>query len=84
MLEEGVASAADIDAAMTLGYRHPVGPLRLTDIVGLDVRLGIAEYLHATLGDALRAARPAAPDGRRGQARPQDRRRASTSGRTSR
>jgi 3-hydroxybutyryl-CoA dehydrogenase len=51
MLEAGVASAEDIDAAMTLGYKHPVGPLRLTDMVGLDVRLGIAEYLHAELGD---------------------------------
>jgi len=51
MLESGVASAEDIDAAMTLGYKHPVGPLRLTDIVGLDVRLGIAEYLHSELGD---------------------------------
>jgi 3-hydroxybutyryl-CoA dehydrogenase len=51
MLEEGVASAADIDAAMELGYRHPVGPLRTTDLVGLDVRLGIAEELHRTLGD---------------------------------
>lgn len=51
MLEEGVASADDIDAAMTLGYKHPVGPLRLTDIVGLDVRLGIAEYLAAHLGE---------------------------------
>ena len=51
MLESGVASAEDIDAAMTLGYKHPVGPLKLTDIVGLDVRLGIAEYLHAELGD---------------------------------
>jgi 3-hydroxybutyryl-CoA dehydrogenase len=51
MLEQGVASAADIDLAMTLGYKHPVGPLRLTDLVGLDVRLGIAEYLHAELGD---------------------------------
>ena len=50
MLEEGVASAADIDAAMVLGYRHPVGPLRTTDIVGLDVRLGIAEELHTALG----------------------------------
>ncbi|MEX2290673.1 MAG: 3-hydroxyacyl-CoA dehydrogenase family protein [Mycobacteriales bacterium] len=50
MLEEGVASAADIDAAMTLGYKHPVGPLRLTDLVGLDVRLGIARHLAATLG----------------------------------
>lgn len=51
MLESGVASAKDIDAAMELGYRHPVGPLRTTDIVGLDVRLGIAEELHATLGE---------------------------------
>ncbi len=50
MLEEGVATAEDIDAAMVLGYRHPVGPLRTTDIVGLDVRLGIAEYLESTLG----------------------------------
>ncbi len=50
MLEEGVASAADIDRAMELGYRHPMGPLRLTDLVGLDVRLDIARYLHARLG----------------------------------
>lgn len=51
MVEEGVASPADIDAAMELGYRHPVGPLRTTDLVGLDVRLGIAEELHAKLGE---------------------------------
>ena len=51
MLEDGVATAEDIDAAMALGYGHPMGPLKLTDVVGLDVRLGIAEYLHATLGD---------------------------------
>ncbi|HMH58878.1 MAG TPA: 3-hydroxyacyl-CoA dehydrogenase family protein [Galbitalea sp.] len=51
MLEEGVASAEDIDAAMVLGYKFPVGPLRLTDLVGLDVRLGIAEYLHSQLGE---------------------------------
>jgi 3-hydroxybutyryl-CoA dehydrogenase len=50
MLEAGVASAADIDTAMELGYRHPMGPLRLTDLVGLDVRLDIARYLHAELG----------------------------------
>lgn len=50
MLEEGVASAEDIDRAMELGYNHPMGPLRLTDLVGLDVRLGIAEYLAANLG----------------------------------
>ncbi|GEC98234.1 3-hydroxyacyl-CoA dehydrogenase [Kocuria varians] len=50
MAEEGVASAEDIDNAMVLGYKHPVGPLALTDIVGLDVRLGIAEYLESELG----------------------------------
>ena len=50
MVEQGVASAEDIDKAMTLGYRHPMGPLRVTDLVGLDVRLAIAEYLHAELG----------------------------------
>jgi 3-hydroxybutyryl-CoA dehydrogenase len=50
MVEEGVASAADIDKALELGYRHPMGPLRLTDLVGLDVRLAIAEYLHERLG----------------------------------
>ncbi|MEV6644386.1 3-hydroxyacyl-CoA dehydrogenase family protein [Amycolatopsis sp. NPDC051371] len=51
MLEEGVADAEAIDNAMELGYRHPMGPLRSTDLVGLDVRLAIAEYLHATLGE---------------------------------
>lgn len=50
MVEEGVASPEDIDKAMVLGYKFPVGPLALTDIVGLDVRLGIAEYLESTLG----------------------------------
>src|SRR5207342_3174672 len=50
MLEEGVASAEDIDKAMELGYNHPMGPLRLGDLVGLDVRLNIAEYLHRELG----------------------------------
>ena len=49
MLEQGVASAEDIDRALELGYNHPVGPLRLTDIVGLDVRLAIAEHLYETL-----------------------------------
>ncbi len=49
MLQEGVASAADIDKAMELGYRHPMGPLKLTDLVGLDVRLAIAEHLHREL-----------------------------------
>jgi 3-hydroxybutyryl-CoA dehydrogenase len=50
MLEEAVASAEDIDRAMELGYNHPMGPLRLTDLVGLDVRFSIAEYLAQTLG----------------------------------
>jgi 3-hydroxybutyryl-CoA dehydrogenase len=51
MLEEGVADAASIDRAMELGYRHPMGPLRSTDLVGLDVRLAIAEHLHRELGE---------------------------------
>jgi 3-hydroxybutyryl-CoA dehydrogenase len=50
MLEEGVASAEDIDQAMKLGYGHPMGPLELGDLVGLDVRLAIAEYLYAETG----------------------------------
>ena len=50
MLEEGVANAEDIDKALELGYRHPMGPLKLTDLVGLDVRLDIARYLHEKLG----------------------------------
>ncbi|MBT8479666.1 MAG: 3-hydroxyacyl-CoA dehydrogenase family protein [Gemmatimonadetes bacterium] len=54
MLESGVASAHDIDRAMELGYRHPMGPLRLTDLVGLDVRLRIARYLHAEIGERFR------------------------------
>lgn len=49
MLEQGVASATDIDKAMELGYNHPLGPLKLTDLVGLDVRLNIAEYLFSEL-----------------------------------
>lgn len=57
MVEDGVASPADIDTAMTLGYRHPVGPLRLTDLVGLDVRLGVADYLAAELGERFAAPR---------------------------
>lgn len=51
MVQEGVASAADIDAAMELGYKHPSGPLKTTDLVGLDVRLHIAEYLASELGE---------------------------------
>jgi len=52
MLEEGVASAEDIDKAMVLGYRHPIGPLKLTDLVGLDVRMNIGEYLSGALDNA--------------------------------
>ncbi|WP_278856365.1 3-hydroxyacyl-CoA dehydrogenase family protein [Kocuria palustris] len=51
MVEDGVASPEDIDNAMVLGYKFPIGPLALTDIVGLDVRLGIAEYLQQELGE---------------------------------
>jgi 3-hydroxybutyryl-CoA dehydrogenase len=54
MLESGVASAADIDRAMELGYRHPMGPLKLSDLVGLDVRLAILERLHYELGEQFR------------------------------
>lgn len=51
MLESGVAAVSDIDAAMTLGYRHPMGPLELTDLVGLDVRLAVARHLENELGE---------------------------------
>lgn len=54
MLESGVASVADIDKAMELGYRHPMGPLKLTDLVGLDVRLAILEHLQREIGDQFR------------------------------
>lgn len=70
MVEEGVASPGDIDAAMELGYKHPVGPLRTTDIVGLDVRLGIAEQLHEHLGPRFeppRLLREMVADGRLGK-----------------
>jgi 3-hydroxybutyryl-CoA dehydrogenase len=55
MLESGVASAADIDRAMELGYRHPMGPLKLTDLVGLDVRLAILDHLTKEVGEQFRA-----------------------------
>ena len=54
MVEEGVASPRDIDDAMELGYNHPMGPLELTDVVGLDVRLDILEYLREELGERFR------------------------------
>jgi 3-hydroxybutyryl-CoA dehydrogenase len=59
MVEEGVASAEDIDKAMCLGYGFPMGPLRLTDLVGLDVRLSIAEYLSAHLQEGAHFRPPA-------------------------
>ncbi len=54
MLEQGVARAEDIDRAMEMGYRHPMGPLKLTDLVGLDVRLAILDHLHKELGEQFR------------------------------
>ena len=54
MVEEGVASAEEIDRAIELGYGHPMGPLKLTDVVGLDVRLAIAEHLCSELGERFR------------------------------
>ncbi len=54
MLQEGVASAADIDKALKLGLNHPMGPFELVDLVGLDTRLHILEYLHKTLGEKFR------------------------------
>jgi 3-hydroxybutyryl-CoA dehydrogenase len=56
MLQEGVASAADIDKALKLGLNHPMGPFELVDLVGLDTRLNILEYLHKSLGDKYRPA----------------------------
>ena len=55
MVESGVAAPADIDKAMELGYRHPMGPLKLTDLVGLDVRLAILDHLHREVGEQFRA-----------------------------
>jgi 3-hydroxybutyryl-CoA dehydrogenase len=54
MLQEGIASAEDIDKALKLGLNHPMGPFELADMVGLDVRLNILEYLHKTLGEKYR------------------------------
>jgi 3-hydroxybutyryl-CoA dehydrogenase len=70
MLEQGVASAADIDTAMKLGYGHPMGPLELTDLVGLDVRLGIADYLTRAVGKSFeppRLLRDKVTDGKLGK-----------------
>jgi 3-hydroxybutyryl-CoA dehydrogenase len=54
MLQEGVATAEDIDKALKLGLNHPMGPFEMADLVGLDVRLSILEYLHGRLGEAFR------------------------------
>ena len=54
MLMEGVASARDIDKALKLGLNHPMGPFELVDLVGLDTRLSILEYLHRTMGEKYR------------------------------
>jgi 3-hydroxybutyryl-CoA dehydrogenase len=54
MLQEGVASARDIDKALKLGLNHPMGPFELVDLVGLDTRLGVLQYLHRTLGEKFR------------------------------
>ena len=56
MLQEGIASAADIDKALKLGLNHPMGPFELVDLVGLDTRLHILEYLHKSLGEKFRPA----------------------------
>ena len=56
MLQEGIASAADIDKALKFGLNHPMGPFELVDLVGLDTRLHILEYLHRTLGEKFRPA----------------------------
>ena len=54
MLQEGIATAEDIDKALKLGLNHPMGPFELVDLVGLDTRLHILEYLHKTLGEKFR------------------------------
>lgn len=54
MLQEGVASAAEIDKALKLGLNHPMGPFELVDLVGLDTRLNILNFLHQTLGEKFR------------------------------
>ena len=54
MLQEGIASARDIDKALKLGLNHPIGPFELVDLVGLDTRLSVLEFLHASLGEKHR------------------------------
>ncbi|MEE8201706.1 MAG: 3-hydroxyacyl-CoA dehydrogenase NAD-binding domain-containing protein [Candidatus Acidoferrales bacterium] len=57
MLEEGIASPEDIDKAVKLGLNHPLGPFEMVDLVGLDVRLGVLDYLHRTLGERFQPSR---------------------------
>jgi 3-hydroxybutyryl-CoA dehydrogenase len=54
MLQEGIASAEDIDTALRLGFNHPMGPLELGDLTGWDTRLSVLKYLHSTLGEKFR------------------------------
>jgi 3-hydroxybutyryl-CoA dehydrogenase len=54
MLQEGTASAEDIDTALRLGFNHPMGPIELGDLTGWDTRLAVLQYLHATLGEKYR------------------------------
>ena len=76
LLDEGFATREDIDTAIHLGLAHPMGPLTLMDLIGLDTMLSIGEVLHRGVRrGALRAAAAAPPDGRRGPPRPQVRRR---------
>jgi 3-hydroxybutyryl-CoA dehydrogenase len=56
MLQEGVATAADIDKAVKLGLNHPMGPFEMADLVGLDTRLAVLEFLHKSLGEKYRPA----------------------------
>src|ERR1035441_8604368 len=69
MLQEGVASAHDIDKALKLGLNHPMGPFEMVDLVGLDTRLHILEYLHKTLGEKFRPAPRLGPYGTAGRRR---------------
>src|SRR5207253_10832160 len=75
MVEEGIASVEEIDRAIELGYGHPMGPLKLTDHVGLDVRLAIAEHLLSELGERFRPPQILRRDGAGGKARQEERRR---------
>ena len=66
MLQEGVATARDIDKALKLGLNHPMGPFEMVDLVGLDTRLAVLEFLHRSLGEKYRPARCSCSTSRRG------------------